>query len=157
ERRAGRRTHGRGDVMVSEGDAVLGNRLQSRQRIIRTGKKPVSPLVGDDEDDVGFLVRRLAGRDGADERRQDRQHGQTVISYLAFHFTSLPFCFLFWFVVIVSLHSPVASSKSLPVAQAASTAPRSSTRSFILFDDLVLEPVVLSLRDNPVLVGLIQV
>jgi hypothetical protein len=43
--------------MVQEPDAMTGNRVGGWQRIIGCGKKPVSHLVNDDEDDV---VGRLA-------------------------------------------------------------------------------------------------
>jgi hypothetical protein len=66
ERCAGRRTHGRGDVMVAECDAVAGNRIEGRQRIVRPGQQPVSVLVVDHEEDVvgqpasGVRASRLA-------------------------------------------------------------------------------------------------
>ena len=42
--------------MVLERDAVAGNRIEGRQRIIGPRKQSVSPLVNDQENDV---VRRL--------------------------------------------------------------------------------------------------
>src|SRR5262249_11784550 len=56
ERRARRRAHGRRDVMVPERNAVAGNRIEGRQRIIGPRKQSVSPLVNDQENDV---VKRL--------------------------------------------------------------------------------------------------
>ena len=48
--------------MVLERDAVAGNRIDSRQSIVRPREQPVSELVNDQEHDV---VGRLASSIGA--------------------------------------------------------------------------------------------
>ena len=59
QRRTRRRAHGRGDVVVLEGDAVARDRIHGRQRVVGPRQQPVRPLVDDDEHDV---VGRRAGR-----------------------------------------------------------------------------------------------
>src|SRR6516162_4999161 len=76
ERCAGWRTHGRGDVMVLEPDTVTGYCIKGRQRIIRSGKQPVSHLVNDDENDiVGRLGRPGCRRMGP--RASSRKESKT--------------------------------------------------------------------------------
>src|SRR5215813_8232394 len=63
ERCARRRAHGRGDVMILEPDTVTSNRIEGWQRIIGSGKQPVSLLVNDDENNVvGWLGGVGCGR-----------------------------------------------------------------------------------------------
>ena len=63
ERCPGRRAHGRGDVVVLEGDAVAGDRIDPRKRITRRRGPPVGQLVDDHENDVvGRLADAVAAR-----------------------------------------------------------------------------------------------
>jgi hypothetical protein len=56
--------------MVLKPDAVTGDRLEGRKRIVRCGKQPVSLLVNDDEDDVvGWLGGVGWGRLSPGKRR----------------------------------------------------------------------------------------
>src|SRR5215472_9204582 len=48
-------------ALEMESDPVAGNRINGREGILGSGKKPVSPLVNDDEDNVVGRLGRAGG------------------------------------------------------------------------------------------------
>src|SRR5215468_7658329 len=87
--------------MILERDAVAGNRIETRQSIVRPRKQPVGPLVNDQENDV---VRRLAAGVRAnrsaflslqdatsehDHQAHECQESQATAEELPFHVRSL--------------------------------------------------------------------
>src|SRR4029077_17062388 len=73
--------------------------------VVGTNVKPAN-VVSHDEDDVGFLVRRLGWSNHAEKRSRGHKQRQAVVTYVLFHFGFL----VIWFWVCSHDSSPIVQA-----------------------------------------------